>query len=135
MSARGTAIWILAASLVTGALAFADAWQNHSGVLVPLAISAWAATPSALAALLLWRRPQRLSGPTAFGVATGLGGLIVFAAFAIAPPPDPDTARHLAPLLWPVLILAGGLALSGAVWLVDLLWFSPSKTRGHLTRA
>ena len=108
----------LVASLVTGAFAFTDASRNHPGWSVAVFLFGWAALPSALAAVLL-RKPKRLVNAVAFGAVTSTGGLLVFGWLAFSPQPDPDTARHLAPFLWPGILMFAGGAVAVVAWLVE----------------
>jgi hypothetical protein len=99
MGAPAAARIALAISLVTGALAYTYARVNYPDLSIGVSLCVWAGLPSALAAGLLWREPKRLAGSMVFGAVTSFGGLLVFARLALAPEPEPDTARHLAPFL------------------------------------
>lgn len=109
------------ASLVIGALAFADARDNSGALTEAVFLSIWAAVPSAIGAALCWVGPRARNAVPAIVLActTSLGGLLVFGALASAPRPAPDTAAHLAPYLWPVIVFVASRGLAGAAGVVQ----------------
>jgi hypothetical protein len=119
MNGRGAAGIAVMASLVTGGLAYVHARDSHSSLSVAVFLFAWAALPSALAAWTLWREPKRVVAPLAFGLITTVGGLGVFAGLALCAQPAADTARHLAPFLWPVVLMLVAAVVAVLLWLVD----------------
>jgi hypothetical protein len=91
-----------------------------------LILFAWAGIPG-LIARVIWETarvaPSRVRiALRAIACALATATLYVFAALAKNAPPDPDTARHLAPYLWPIVLVA--LAAIGSIATLLAWWLS-----------
>ena len=109
------------ATCAIGILAFIDASGNGASLALAAFMAVWACFPTALALALCGRNGCGRPGWAllTYGIVTSLGGLAVFGSLAVAGPPDPNTARHLAPFLWPVIVFFSGVCFATVTWVVE----------------
>lgn len=114
----------LAAAVLTGFLAAADAWDNHDDIFIVAWLFVWASAPVFLASAVCYRGSRQLQSTGSmiaaaiFAISEGAGSIAIFTAFVLSPPPNPLGAAHMAPFLWPLLLFVLSLICTMAVSIV-----------------
>jgi hypothetical protein len=121
--------WAFGAASLIAILATTDAYAEHPGFPgIALFLFFWAPLPTLIFACLCvvaarkrWTGPLTVSvgGATLFISSTTV---VIFTLLWVGGPPDPDTAAHMAPFLWPLMLFVITGVVAVVLYLVALVW-------------